>query len=427
MHLPFSKRRRMIGGLYFGPAGWQPMRWDRPSAPLAAVTLPRPAAAGGMVRCGQVLSPASSEETVDIVSPWAGVCDGREVVRGEREEPAFATQPQIKTLHDLINLLQRAGIGVTNPHIPPLLAQLRQLKDGRARTIIVNMLPQQPESMLPSALSYLCMPELVAGLMLLLRILPARRTFAALERHDRRTLRLWRASLKRTNVAQVRLLNRYPQANPTILARRLAARRLPVGAIPTRAGILMLDPVTLWAIGRFLVTGSPLVQRPIEIFCSDQAPRIVLSPLGASLQSLLASHGIATEGRQVIVNGIMSGTQADAPYDVVGPSTQMISIRPPPLHEMPTPCIACGWCVDHCPTELNPIRLHDLSLQKSPLKSDEAFEARHCIGCGLCSYVCPTRLPLSQQILSLRGLARAEIKRLTGEGDIYLPPPGEEA
>jgi electron transport complex protein RnfC len=106
---------------------------------------------------------------------------------------------------------------------------------------------------------------------------------------------------------------------------------------------------------------------------------------------------------QVILNGMMLG-QEGREGDLVTGMTEAVSVREAVGNEWPTPCIACGWCVDVCPTALTPVHLMQLNHRPSAatLRTKDAQEARHCIGCGLCSYVCPTRLPLMEQVVSLR-------------------------
>ncbi len=116
---------------------------------------------------------------------------------------------------------------------------------------------------------------------------------------------------------------------------------------------------------------------------------------------------------QLIVNGMMAGEEVDPTAAQIESFTESISVRQRPAAEEATPCFSCGWCLDVCPTGLNPVNLLDLAERaqrgietaavNADMRSFEARESLHCIGCGLCSYVCPTRLPLTQQALLVRG------------------------
>ncbi len=104
---------------------------------------------------------------------------------------------------------------------------------------------------------------------------------------------------------------------------------------------------------------------------------------------------------------MLAGAEVDAKRSVVSGTTAAVSWRARPLEEEAAGCIQCGWCVDHCPTGLTPVRLHDLAQSERPARAEEAGEALHCLACGLCSYVCPARLPLMTEVVRLCGLVRA--------------------
>jgi len=428
----------MIGGLYFGPAGWHAERLEALTCARALVRVPegRTFEAGRKVARGEPLIKGEGEE-VDVLAPLDGVLAGREKLADSLRGPGSAEALAIKAveaakkgngkadadgaaasepalgaveLPGLEDGLRRAGIGQTSAGLPSLLSQLRDLREAKARAIVVNMMPMQPESVLPRTLSVLEMPRLQAGLQWLRRSVTARRTTVALDRHDLRCRRAWRKALRRQGVRTVRLLNQYPQGNPTVLLWSLLGLKLPVGELPTRAGVVVVDAVTLWAMGGFVLEGLGLVSRPVEVFCTDQQARVVVAPLGMALEDLLKQCDAEAKGmnRQTIVNGMLAGMEVDAGRSVVEMETASVSVRARPMAEESSGCIQCGWCVDHCPTGLTPVRLHDLARSERGAASDEAGEALHCISCGLCSYVCPTRLPLMAEVVRLGGLVRAQ-------------------
>jgi Na+-translocating ferredoxin:NAD+ oxidoreductase subunit C len=209
------------------------------------------------------------------------------------------------------------------------------------------------------------------------------------------------------------LLNRYPQAEPTILVRSLFGKKLPVGELPVRLGYLVVDAVTCWALGRYGRAGEKFTERPVQVFVPGSVPRLVMGRLGEGLVEFCVRHRVpcAVETMQVIVNGMLAGRHVEPGVMTIEADTESVTLREPLVPEMPSACLACGWCVDVCPTRLNPVGLMELGrrLGEAALKkSRAAAEARHCIGCGLCSYVCPTRLPLMAEAVRLR-------ERIAGE------------
>jgi electron transport complex protein RnfC len=224
-----------------------------------------------------------------------------------------------------------------------------------------------------------------------------------------------------------------------VLLRSLFARKVGPLDLPTQAGRVIVDPVACWALGRWNRSQRPLDERPVQLFVRaerrDVAPRVVMARLGETVESFLQRCGTPSEGRQVIVNGMLAGEEVDPHSAVVAADTESVAVRARPEPEEPAACIACGWCLDHCPTALNPIGLYELSLKTdaaklqraSPARMTNARESLYCLGCGLCSYVCPTRLPLMQGVLELQALAvrtagTSVVPRTVDPGN--APPPG---
>jgi len=360
----------MPGGLHFGPPAWLPTQFENAPPP----TLP--------------------------------------------QSPDHQITKSPNSRNDLIALLRQLELHNTSAITPGLLEQLERIKDRNLLTLILNLLPTQPEFALPAALSRISRSELLAGLTCIQSILQPRRTYIALDRHDLHLRRIWRHTppppdQKKTHKLTLRpLVNQYPIAHPTLLVRKLLGRRLPVGKLPTRLNCIILDPVTCWALGHHLLTGQPFNQRPVQLFVTSQkssSARLVLAHLNETVEQLCRRYDIlaTTPTTQFILNGMLTGQQIDPRHTTITSSTESISIRDLPTPEPPTPCFACGWCVDVCPAELNPVNLLELSTHPhtpAQLRTPKAREALHCIDCGLCSYVCPTRLPLTQQINQLRHL-----------------------
>jgi Na+-translocating ferredoxin:NAD+ oxidoreductase RnfC subunit len=381
----------MVGGLYFGPPGWAPER----------------------LLDARLEGDSESERTP---------ADLREVP-SDRE--------------GFTKLLEQIGLARTSGVTPGLLEQMQEIGKRDIRAIVLNLLPTQPEFAIGAGLTRIGMRQIVDGLLAIQKVIQPRRVIVLLDRHDWRTWRLWRKARReqnrinranrraaKTNGNRMRtfetaaVLNQYPLAHPTILMRRLFGKRLPVGRLPVRVNRVLVDPMACWALGRWMRTGQRLTERPVQLFTRgerDGAAKLVMATVGETIASVCDRHGVSTAGMQVIVNGMLAGEEIDPPMARVETSTESISVRELPLPEYPTPCFSCGWCVDVCPTALNPVSLLKLAdeaqrgsgaegpVGAAELRSGEARESLHCIGCGLCSYVCPTRLPLTQRTLRLRG------------------------
>jgi len=71
----------------------------------------------------------------------------------------------------------------------------------------------------------------------------------------------------------------------------------------------------------------------------------------------------------------------------------------------PSPCIRCGWCVDACPTRVQPAAVLE-ACQRNDIDLAERAGIEACIECGVCSYVCPSQLPLLEGIRKMKQYER---------------------
>jgi electron transport complex protein RnfC len=429
--LEWLTRKSIIGGLYFGPPGWHPAALDRflpldltpqsapPDQPAPDAAPPSPADADlaapehdyPIARALEIAKSATPPHASDPTAPIADPLPTEEAIELPTASPPQPAPPSCRA-HLMAHLAQ-LGIGRTSATLPPLLDQLTAPNAVSADTLIIHFLATQPESALPRLLAAQQTDEITAGIDVVCAALALPRVIIAFDKHDfvswRRLRRLGRGKKYARSIRRVGLLNRYPQGDPTVLLRVLLRRILRVGGLPTEVGAIIVDPVTLWAIGRHKLHGELFTQRPVQIFRQGQEPEVIVVPLQTALPELCPDA--LDHGTQTILHGMLAGTLADPYTTRITSDLETISLRPTPPQENPSPCIECGWCVDHCPTALNPAELYHGIMGLDPRAAKTLSETDHCIGCGLCSYVCPTRLPLAQTIRPLHNARVAAAAR----------------
>ena len=347
---------RMSGGVYFGPADWRAKKWAIPPSPI-----PESAAAG-----------------VAAVTNRA----------------------------DLSALLRRVALGKTNLFTPALADQLALLGERPVRLLVLNLLPSEPESTLAAALTDLALPHLRAGLTLLDMAVRADHRLVAVDRHDQRTLKVWRSVAQGHDLEVKALLGKYPLAHPLVLLRVLCRRSSLNYQAPAAAGFLVVDPITCWALGRAAAGETRLTHRPVQVVVEGLEPVLAMAPVGEPLQDLFARLGFPTTGMECIAGGMLSGRLVNPADAVMEPHTDVVALRPTPRPEPSADCIGCGWCVQACPTALNPAAILAAAGMRAAMPLAHLYEAAGCIDCGLCTYLCPSRLPLAATIHTIKlGLA----------------------
>ncbi len=411
----------------------EPVKLPPPPGSMGARTLQltcgdRPEiVAGQRVRAGQAIAEPADERTGCRVSPIDGTVrrivpfeptPGRRhyMVLVEPEEARVATTiqtppPQRQSLESWLASFRRTGSWREYGLRLGLIEQLAAVRDQPPAMLICIGLDQFPPYPVRSSLLASFPDEAVLGTQVLADLIGARDMLMLATRQPRVLTRLkgpCRSYRMRLETAH----NTYPAADPTLVAMSYgpsrAARHLPHAVNPGAIGLVMITPWTAIRIARWFTHGRLDLVRPLLIgWPRARTPMTIAwampgQPL-ASLDPALAGDADQLAGR-VVAGNPMTGRPLVAPHDghdteryppAVPDDELLVSILAPQPPAEPEPCISCGWCVDVCPTRLNPWRLAQETLAH-PTRVDVADNLRWCIRCGLCTHVCPSHLPLSQ-------------------------------
>ena len=202
------------------------------------------------------------------------------------------------------------------------------------------------------------------------------------------------------------VLNAYPQADPTLLAWSLLSRKLPPGRSPvTSAGVLVLDAAAAVAVGRVAGGAAVVSRQPVAVRDHRRGVSVLARAWrGSRVGDVLRSLGLIAEGEpppRVLAGDYLRDISIDP--DAALDGGELVLHLPPDAADAPppvSPCVRCGWCLDVCPTRVNPAGALDAA-QRGDADLARRFGVDACIGCGLCDYICPSRLPLLAAIRSI--------------------------
>jgi electron transport complex protein RnfC len=120
---------------------------------------------------------------------------------------------------------------------------------------------------------------------------------------------------------------------------------------------------------------------------------------GTGIKEIATRAGLPWDGRVWRAGDLLRDNRIDETTLVDGGELIHHSAAPePPIN--PSACIRCGWCVDACPTRVQPASVLD-ACQTNNHEMAERGGIDACIECGICSYVCPSRLPLLEGIRAM--------------------------
>jgi len=327
----------------------------------------------------------------------------------EDEAPAGAKAPgwPSEDLDELRARLVEGHICTHRPAPAPLARFVARARDARCRWAILNVMDHEPQVSSDHRLLAEYGPAVMEGLAILARLVGARQTVLAADRRRTAYYDSCDAPAGRFGITRIALPHKYPMGSETILAKVVTRREAPPGAGAIAVGAAVFDAPTCLAVQQWIVRGRRMLGRVVTVAGPHTGkPGNFWTPFG----TLCAELGMLTAGASsvpsggsepaLIHGGPMAGSLCDADAVVTPASAAVLSIPAEPM-PLPSPCLRCGWCTDHCPARLNVAMLND-AFELSLVDRAERGGALACVECGVCSYVCPAKLPLTQRVKRLK-------------------------
>ena len=205
----------------------------------------------------------------------------------------------------------------------------------------------------------------------------------------------------------------YPQGGEKVLIYHTTGRKVPANKLPIDVGCVVLNCTTLAAIGAFLRTGMPLVDKCVTVDGGAvKAPQNVIAPIGTRIEDLFAFCGGLTEQPvKLLYGGPMMGVTVTGVDRPVLKNTNAVLALTDKEAKLPktTACIRCGSCTNTCPFGLAPSAIAS-AYDKKDTEALGALAVDTCMECGCCSFVCPANRPLVQTNKLAKQLLREEKK-----------------
>ena len=191
----------------------------------------------------------------------------------------------------------------------------------------------------------------------------------------------------------------YPQGGEKVLIYHTVGRTVPVGKLPIDVGCIVVNCTTVAAIGAYLETGMPLVEKCVTVDGGAvKEPQNVIVPVGTAMSEVFDFCGGLTETPDKVVYGgpMMGITVPDTTAPVLKNTNAILALTGKET-KLPktTPCIRCGSCGSACPFGLSPAAIAR-AYDKKDAVALESLSVNACMECGCCSFICPANRPLVQ-------------------------------
>ena len=191
----------------------------------------------------------------------------------------------------------------------------------------------------------------------------------------------------------------YPQGGETVLIYHTTGLTVPAGKLPIDVGCIVLNCTTLAAIGAYLQTGMPLVQKCVTVDgAAIKEPQNVIVPIGASIENVIDfCGGLSCPPAKVLYGGPMMGiTVPDLSFPIMKNTNAILALTAQETaRPVTTACIRCGSCTNVCPFGLAPANIARAYHNQDAAWLD-TLAVNTCMECGCCSFVCPANRPLVQ-------------------------------
>mgnify|MGYP001486416969 CR=1 FL=1 len=242
---------------------------------------------------------------------------------------------------------------------------------------------------------------IVSGALLTARALAAKEIVICVEDNKPDAIKKLREATEQTVIKIAVLKTKYPQGSEKQLIKAVIGLEIPVGGLPSDAGVAMSNVGTMATVARGIIKESPLTHRVISVSGRGiRRPKNLFVPIGISMGEVIEyCGGLTRDAARVIAGGPMMGFSFSDLQTPVTKGTSGITVlsHEEISNETETACVRCGRCVDACPMNLIPTRLALAARYNNPSIARQ-YHIHACFECGCCTYVCPAKINLVQLI-----------------------------
>ena len=323
------------------------------------------------------------------------------VIENDFQDEACPLTPASETDPDaILHAIREAGIvGMGGAAFPGNVKALSAM--GHVDTLIANACECEPYITADDTLLRTNPGQVLAGMMLLRRVLRPERVVLAVEDNKAEAIQGLRQMLPYYPGIELKVLpTRYPQGAEKQLIQAVTGREVEPGKLPVSCGCAVFNVSTYAAIWRAVKLGMPLTERLVTVSGEAIAqPQNFLVRIGTSFHDLIAvAGGLHDKTERVISGGPMMGiAQSNLEVPVVKATNSVLCLLKDENGAAENPvCLRCGKCVAVCPMKLQPLYMYRYELAGN-LKELERLHLMDCMECGSCAFTCPGKLPLVER------------------------------
>lgn len=261
-----------------------------------------------------------------------------------------------------------------------------------------------------------CSDDIVRGIQAVLEYTGIPKCIVGIEKNKPECIDLLCSKTKDiANIEVKPLPSVYGTGAELILIEKCLGREVPHGGLPADAGAIVMNVTSASALGKYLATGMPVVERVITVdgdACAE--PKNLIVPVGTAYEDIVAAAGLkegVTLGKVVAGGAMMGPAVENLNYPTTKTTSGLILLsdaaaKPEPIQ----PCIRCGRCIEYCPMGLEPVEVNG-AYSRRDVEDLGKLHVDYCFNCGSCSFVCPAKRPCTQMMSLAKDFYLTEIKK----------------
>ncbi len=395
--------------------------------------------AGDRVDVGQVIAKSDAFVSAPIHSSVSGIVkkiDKITMPNGMRVDAVFIESdgemrvyedikpPKVENLSDLISAVRESGlVGLGGAGFPSSV-KLNIPSDKNVDTMIINVAECEPYITSDHREVIENSWDIMSGIYSIKDILGIHRVIIGIENNKPDAIKILsdiaeNSVDKDDEVKVLPLKASYPHGAEKILIKACTGREVPVGGLPSDAGVLVMNVTTISFLSRYLKTGMPLVSRRLTIDGSAvKNPCNVIVPIGTQIKDIIEfCGGYKEDPKKILMGGPMMGTAlCDDSLYVLKQNNAILAFGEKEARlSQPSACIRCGRCVKACPMKLMPEELSN-AVDRKDTAAMKKYNILNCMECGCCSFSCPAKRKLVQNIRLGKQILNDEKKAQMSKG-----------
>ena len=324
------------------------------------------------------------------------------------------TPPVINSREELVDAIRESGIvGLGGAGFPTHVKW--NVDPSRIEELIINGAECEPYITSDSLTMVERADDMETALLALIKHFSLKRIIIGIEGNKKKAIESMKKLADKLDAVEVKVLPEvYPQGGEKVLVYHTTGKVIPTGKLPIDVGCIACNCTTIAALGTYLKTGLPLVEKCITVDGgSVSKPQNVIAPIGTSLEEVFAfCGGFTSAPAKVLYGGPMMGVAVPDLTAPVLKNTNAVIALTPKEAKLPktTACIRCGSCTNACPFGLAPADIL-LAYERKDAEALNKLSINTCMLCGCCSFSCPANRPLVQTNLLSKQFVKEEMEK----------------